>query len=207
MVRAGLPPTSTVLGHLGFFLFGMLLADIFADEWRGALPAPQWRWDLLVVPGWLALPLFWEYPLAPRAALPAILFGLAYGSLRSAGCRAFLGWTPVVVTGGMCYTIYLLHWHLLRWLTLLIGDQLVIQASFPLTMLTYLAVVALPVGICCVTFFLLIEKPCMRKDWPRRLLQWFRRTPRMASGFPLDRPASDPVVPESNQPSFDQTTS
>jgi len=168
----------TVWGQFLFFLCGLLLVDIFADEWGGTLPPADWRWDLIAIPGWLALPLFWEYPVLPRTGLPIILLILSYSSLRSAATRRFLRWTPIVITGGMCYTIYLLHWHLLRWITLVIGDRLIVPASIELSLVTYLAAYLIPVALACVAFFLLVEKPCMRRDWPVRLWGYIAGTQR-----------------------------
>jgi peptidoglycan/LPS O-acetylase OafA/YrhL len=34
-----------------------------------------------------------------------------------------------------------------------------------------------PLLLVCAVFFVLIERPCMRPDWPRRLFAFFHRAP------------------------------
>jgi peptidoglycan/LPS O-acetylase OafA/YrhL len=74
----------------------------------------------------------------------------------------------------MCYTIYLLHnptWAILVDRTRSIaptpwyGANLALQAAITVPALL----------IPCAVYFLLVEKPCMRRDWPRRLLNRWRQ--------------------------------
>jgi peptidoglycan/LPS O-acetylase OafA/YrhL len=70
--------------------------------------------------------------------------------------------------GGMCYSIYLFHFLIIygvKHLTtpLHIGQNFWVY--FVLQSIMILPVVML----FCGTFFLLIERPCMDREWPRKL--------------------------------------
>jgi peptidoglycan/LPS O-acetylase OafA/YrhL len=66
----------------------------------------------------------------------------------------------VTTIGGMCYTIYLFHYVLIPpMLRLTNGFHPWMQA------LLYGLVLTLISGV----YFAVIERPCMRKDWPQRV--------------------------------------
>jgi peptidoglycan/LPS O-acetylase OafA/YrhL len=164
--------------HLGnyiqYFLAGLLLADIYVTEWKNNPARRRWG-DVVWLIGW---PL-WIYTafqlkagyLAARLAFPVIIFALYIALFRSTLARRVLSWPFIAVIGGMCYSIYLLHNSAIEMSCKLIraylpgrlfGEQILIAAA-----------VALPsVLIACATYFRLIEKPCMRRDWPQRLWAW-----------------------------------
>jgi peptidoglycan/LPS O-acetylase OafA/YrhL len=157
----------SILAYLQFFLVGFLLADVFLVHW-GMAPRRRMVWDLVALAGW---PLLWI--LLRSSAFTHWMFPVWVFFLY---CAAFLGkftnrvfsnrWITAI--GGMCYSIYLIHYEVISaagrftkviapnvpyWVYL--GVQLVLVGS---------AVVAI-----CALYFILIEKPCMRRDWPQRL--------------------------------------
>ncbi|MDB4930487.1 MAG: acyltransferase 3 [Myxococcaceae bacterium] len=156
---------STILGHLQYFLVGFLLADVFALRWRSR-PEVSAAGDPLWYGGWAALVLLFAVggPVA-RIASPVVVFALYAGFFQSRAkaffCRPFF-----TVTGGMCYSIYLVHN-----VVVLLATKL--TARLPLGFAGALAaafVVALPlVLLVSSVFFVLIERPCMDKNWPTKL--------------------------------------
>lgn len=90
----------------------------------------------------------------------------------------------ICVIGGMCYSIYLLHYALIA----LVAPLTVALAAkfFPFTqsidshnayVVQYWvqASLILPILIAVsAIYFILVERPCMSKDWPQRLWRWFR---------------------------------
>ena len=162
----------SLAGNIQYFLTGFLLADFFL-----LMPPSSrrsGRWDLVTLVGWPLLGfLLVAAPQVAFTALPvAILLLYAavfYGPLSN---RAF-GTVWVASIGGMCYSIYLLHNYaiaLLGFGTERIGQTLPFEARFAIQMLL-MGPVILVVSIC---FFRLIEQPCMRPDWPARLLALVR---------------------------------
>ena len=80
----------------------------------------------------------------------------------------------LVVTGGMCYSVYMLHYGVIK----LVGPQLLhlgrgwgFYPFFALQMAIDIACIA----IISAVFFKLIERPCMRKQWPQEL--WAKLRP------------------------------
>jgi peptidoglycan/LPS O-acetylase OafA/YrhL len=90
---------------------------------------------------------------------------------------AFRGpWTNRVLTtpwlttlGGMCYSIYLLHNPLLG-AALSVTSRLAPTGRWALDLLAQLALTLPVVLVPAALYFLLVERPCMQRDWPRRLL-------------------------------------
>jgi peptidoglycan/LPS O-acetylase OafA/YrhL len=176
----------SILRFLHFFLLGFLLADVFLVDWRGRPPARSHAWDLVSLVGWPALFVLWTVvdgssfpptatPRGPGSFAAALGFPAAALMLYLAAFRGRITnavFTNVWITtiGGMCYTIYLLHNPVLG---VLLGEtgRFAPSSSYTLNLVGQ-AVVVLPVMLVpCAAYFLGIEKPCMRKDWPKRLLE------------------------------------
>ena len=112
-----LPPT--VFDYLPLFLMGTLLADVYLTDWDSNPPQSRW-FDAVAVPGWLLLPLFFQHvgtkphAFIPASTLPVALVVLCWASFRSVYTRRFLASPFVMTVGGMCYSVYLLHFWLFR---------------------------------------------------------------------------------------------
>jgi len=155
----------TICYAIQFFLAGFLLADIYIADWREH-PSHQWRWDLVSLlcwpliflpgdrEGWVTLPFFMLAACA--AAFKGVFFNRVFRN------------RVVTTIGGMCYTIYLFHYQLIT-AVLRITKHLHAGANFDtyfaVQLLIYTPVLLL---ISCV-YFALIERPCMARDWPRRM--------------------------------------
>jgi peptidoglycan/LPS O-acetylase OafA/YrhL len=158
----------SLLAFAHYFLAGFLFADVYLESVRGRERFGL-AWDgaaIAAILGILYLP--------RNAAFPALLtlctFALFLAVFQATFMRRFFtnGWITVI--GGMCYTIYLLHYPFIHFIlqrssgltwTNLYWANYLLQAAIVLPLL--LLVSAL--------FFVLIEKPCMYKDWPQRLAQ------------------------------------
>jgi peptidoglycan/LPS O-acetylase OafA/YrhL len=82
---------------------------------------------------------------------------------------------PIYLIGGMCYSIYLLHYaffHLVVKYTSSLSASMDYRSG-----LLVQAATAIPVVLLISTlFFILVERPCMDKNWPQRIASWFRRS-------------------------------
>ncbi len=96
------------------------------------------------------------------------LFAMILSAFKGIIFNYFYTRQIIYVIGGMCYTIYLLHYaffHLLMKFSKTItqelnyGTALLIQMGIALTLLMVISSL----------FFILIEKPCMNKKWPQQL--------------------------------------
>jgi peptidoglycan/LPS O-acetylase OafA/YrhL len=139
------PNDEHVLNSLQFFLAGLLLADVYVIEWGNQSPALRTG-------------------------------AIAWGDLVWLVGWPLLAWLmriPLIVTiGGMCYSIYLLHNTVLQGVGRPIIPILPTQHT-TLSMFMCTLLLVPPVLIVCGLYFRLIERPCMRPDWPRRLWKWF----------------------------------
>jgi peptidoglycan/LPS O-acetylase OafA/YrhL len=162
----------SILFEIQFFLAGFLLADIYLLDWRQS-PTRRWMWDLIALSLWPPLFLLDDriiWILFPFAALA--LYMAAFRGVVSN--RVFTN--PVItVTGGMCYTIYLFHYilipHFLR-MTKHVHSDSSFNGYFAVQLLLFLPLLM----TVSFLYFVLVERPCMDRNWPRRLVR--RMAPR-----------------------------
>jgi peptidoglycan/LPS O-acetylase OafA/YrhL len=177
----------SLLRFLHLFLLGFLLADIYLVDWRRA-PTRSFRWDVISLLGWPALFLLWHLAdgetawggaLQGRASAastflfpPAVLL-LYVAVFRGRLTNALITNPWLTAIGGMCYTIYLFHNPLLG---VLLGATRHLPATgwYALDVLVQALIAGPALLIPCALYFLAIEKPCMRRDWPARLARRLR---------------------------------
>ncbi|MFO0711643.1 MAG: acyltransferase [Sandaracinus sp.] len=171
----GLEPPLSILTQIPYFAAGFLLADLYAVDWNAA-PSTSWAWDLLAIPAWIALPFVATASIPMKdLAIASVLFVGFVGSFRSVGTRAFLGWTPVRLLGGMCYSIYLFHYLLVMvaWRYVFAADLLGAGSASGARWLDTLGYGALMFALLLPVFlayYLAVEHPFMSNRWWKRLL-------------------------------------
>jgi peptidoglycan/LPS O-acetylase OafA/YrhL len=156
---------ASVFSTIQFFLLGWLLADIYVDTWDEA-PEPGRRWDLVGAVG-LALTLGLAFlPAVARPLTPWLLFFTCYAIFRSVALRGTLSNRWIATIGGMCYSIYLVHYPLFILLSRHLGWVAPLQPDIALALA---CAVVIPAGLVAGTiFFVLVERPCMDPAWPER---------------------------------------
>ena len=170
----------SILRFLQFFLAGLLLADVFVTDWQSR-PAQGRTWDAVSLAGWPLLFVLWSTMALPTAGgapargslagallFPAMVFLLYCAAFRGEVTSRFFRNPWVSTIGGMCYTIYLFHNPLLGMAiraTGAIAPFASYAANLGLQLLMTTPAVLLPSAV----YFMLVEKPCMRRDWPQRL--------------------------------------
>jgi peptidoglycan/LPS O-acetylase OafA/YrhL len=166
--------TLSILGQLQFFLLGFLLADIYVTDWRSEPSATPW-WDVVSLVGWPLMPFVWTNVQVAKWVFPPIAFALYIAAFRGTWSRRVFANPWLTTIGGMCYTIYLIHYPII---TNVAGRAMRFQPFQDSVVGTYLfhAVLAIPaILVISSVYFVLIEKPCMDPDWPRKLVAFFRR--------------------------------
>lgn len=161
----------TIANFLQLFLAGFLLADVFLVDWREK-PDHSWRWDVISILGWPILIYVWHTsPRLSAAALPALTFVLYVATFRGVLFNRFFTNLWITVIGGMCYSIYLLHYPIISFAGRVIQHLNV--PAYPLASFLVDGVLLLGcVMLVSTLYFWAIEKPCMRRDWPRRFADW-----------------------------------
>jgi peptidoglycan/LPS O-acetylase OafA/YrhL len=86
--------------------------------------------------------------------------------------KKVLSFPPVAIIGGMCYSIYLLHYPIISFIGGYLNNLLGGQQSlfFPSLMIVSFVII-----IISAIFFLLIEKPCMNHRWPTNLVNFIKK--------------------------------
>ncbi|RDC56191.1 acyltransferase [Pedobacter chinensis] len=117
----------------------------------------------------------WDFELPSRLLFATSLFVFLYTAFKSILFNRLIRNRWITSIGGMCYTIYLIHLPISEFL-IKITKNITIPGGYEtnlfLQLLIFIPITLVISGI----FFLLIEKPCMDKYWPRKLAQRLKRT-------------------------------
>jgi peptidoglycan/LPS O-acetylase OafA/YrhL len=153
--------------YLAFFLAGFLVCDLYITRKERK---KSFAWEILALCMW---PFVWQPAhSALHVLLPFMIVVLYLAAFRGRICSAVFSYPVITDIGGMCYSIYLLHFpiiYVVKHITALwhIGSNFWVYCALQ-------ACLILPgVLLFCGAFFLLIERPCMDREWPKRLWNHF----------------------------------
>ncbi len=96
------------------------------------------------------------------------------GAFRGRISSWFFRHRSITLVGGMCYSIYLLHYGLISAAGKLSARLLVGSNYTTRLLLDCLIVLPVVFGV-SLGFFLLIERPCMNPEWPQLLRARWRQ--------------------------------
>jgi len=159
----------TILAHIQYFLIGFLMADIYLMEWSNGIRKHMVFNYLSILSLMFAFWIWsWDYNLLSRLLFISSLFLLAYSSFRATWFNRFITLPWITAIGGMCYTIYLVHLPIIEFM-IQFTKNLYLTDIFTINFLLQLLILTPILMTVSMIFFLLIEKPCMHKDWPQRV--------------------------------------
>ncbi len=160
----------TLPGFIQYFLIGFLLADLHTTS-AGAGKISAQLYDGLATVGLLALALVPDTT-TWRQFFPWLLALVFIGALRGNWFTAVLRRPVIATLGGMCYSLYLLHYPLFSFIAARIITS---DMTMPMACLR-LGLVGLPVAVGAgIAYYILIERPCMNPNWPQLAYQNARR--------------------------------
>jgi peptidoglycan/LPS O-acetylase OafA/YrhL len=162
----------SIVGQLQYFLAGFLVADLYVCRNWTASPVHR-IWDYVSLVGWPALTILWTRSWLTTWLFPGFAFLLCCAALRGPWSRRLFSNVWIATIGGMCYTIYLFHYQLISFVGSRALQVRLGNGYAGMYMLEFLLVTPI-VLVACAAFFVLIERPCMRPDWPRRLARRFQ---------------------------------
>jgi peptidoglycan/LPS O-acetylase OafA/YrhL len=165
-----------VLGHLHEFFAGYLLADIYVVDWKEQ-PSVSRAWDVIAIVSWIAVWPLVAYEQYFYAVLPLVVLLAYWGSIRGPWCRRIFGNQWIVVIGGMCYTIYLVHSAIIVHIGRL-GMRSIPAMQFGNAFLFWSVVLSPLTLVISATLFKVLERPCMNPTWPVLLLAKLRSATR-----------------------------
>lgn len=155
----------SLVGNLQYFCAGLLLCDLHVT--RAFRRVPGYAWDLVGL--CTLVPLLWDSSALTLMMFPFGVVVFYFAGLQGHFVRRFFAATWVSIAGGMCYSVYLTH-----------GTVLAVVASiFTRVRLASLPVVAqrlvviggslTAVFLVGTVLFVLLERPCMDPQWPKKL--------------------------------------
>jgi len=161
----------SLLGHLHYFLLGFLLADLYLQQLLTL--SKGYGWNILAAILFPLLIVTCNLPSTVVAfILPVHLFLLVVSVLKSRAASRLFSTPTVVALGGMCYSIYLIHGYLIALLFRVTGS--ISSQSLLVTLLIQTFLIVPPVLLVCVLFFVIVERPCMDRQWPAKLASFLR---------------------------------
>jgi peptidoglycan/LPS O-acetylase OafA/YrhL len=160
----------SLIGHFQYFIFGMLLADLYVKSGNG-FNSKNSGWDYVSLIGWPTLMIAWQFPSVSALVFPPAIVVLYIAAFKGPVTNriAINPWISIV--GGMCYTIYLLHLQLIS----LLGPffrKIIVHDSFAITYVSQALLIGVPLLTLCSLYFVFVEKPCMDSRWPQKLRAW-----------------------------------
>ena len=155
----------SILYYVQFFLAGLLLADLYLVRCQRF--HKNSAWDVLSLVAW-PLVFLLDDGAVLHTLLPFVVVALYWAAFHGRLTNRLLRLPLLTSVGGMCYTIYLYHFLTIAFATRVLGH------SVPALEMVGVSLVL----ICCVSlvFFLLVERPCMDKNWPARIVAFAPRS-------------------------------
>lgn len=185
---------TSILRFFQYFWLGILLADLrgWIAERTMAMPSV-----IAGMIGWLGLVVYFTMPFAnddhlvaaliTRFAMLATLTAMFVSVLSPASSfRSFCARPWISLIGGACYSLYLTHVQTIQAVTS-IAAKTGTQRGLAFVLLLFVVEMVAVIGV-GLTFYALVERTFMIKDWPGRFLAWSRRlvaTPQMVAGKPI----------------------
>jgi peptidoglycan/LPS O-acetylase OafA/YrhL len=149
-----------------YFLSGMFLADLYCNGHQLKLN----KWIGLVAGAciFLGLPFIISVHSLWFFLLKLFLMNAAfYLVLFNAGLKKLMSLQIITIIGGMCYSIYLLHVLIMSGVSQGLAELPLLHGAGGVIVYAVLLIAA--VLIFSAVFYRLIEQPCMRKDWWKRI--------------------------------------
>ncbi len=163
----------SIISAAHYFLTGFLLVDIYLMEWDQN-PAKSRQWDMVSVLAWSTIVLLlYQDGGEPFIVIPTFFAYVA--AFKGELSNRFFCRPGIYTIGGMCYTLYLYHYSVISAISRLLFkieflNQLPVWLEIILAGLLIVPAVLLSGAI----MFILVEKPCMKRDWYSRVLERFK---------------------------------
>jgi len=170
-LKDGIFAGASLVPHIPYFLAGFLLVDFYLTK-TFSFTARGFKWDLISLAVFIPVICLSQSVWSPCFLPWLTLIGCVAGFHGKIGSW-FLSRPIITTIGGMCYTIYMYHYHLL---------SVFMRAAMPfethilwLDFLIQYLIVAILIVLMCSVLFAILERPFMRRDWPVRFWRFVRR--------------------------------
>jgi peptidoglycan/LPS O-acetylase OafA/YrhL len=163
----------SIFMHLHQFLIGFLFADFFLTDWKELLKKKSLFFDVVGIAS-LTLLLVFNVPffISNDLIFSVCLFLSFVSIFKGRLLNYFFSRSWVVIIGGMCYSIYLLHYALIAFLSNYTKIAFFSTSSYGFNYMIQFLIIIPIVLIVSSIYFVLIERPCMDREWPRKLKKY-----------------------------------
>jgi peptidoglycan/LPS O-acetylase OafA/YrhL len=159
--------TLSILKFLQYFLVGLTLADFYSEKNKKEINNPFYSLAGLIL--FIALLYFnIERSLFEAIIFPIMIFLFYYLVFHNPFWKKVFQYRILTTIGGMCYSIYLLHFSITSKVVDYFKYYQITDYSLPNVFVNSIICSIITLAVSAI-FFLLIEKPCMYKDWPQKL--------------------------------------
>ncbi len=165
-------PFISLINYFQYFLIGFLLAELYVSN---SLLIPKTKFDYLI--GLFFFLIIWVFD---NDDLDSVWHKVIWESIQVLSIFIFyyyvlfhkifkfLSLRLITNIGGMCYSIYLLHYPIIS----MFGNPIVnysFSSSVIINVIIYSTILLFLVISISSAFFLLIERPCMDKNWYKNI--------------------------------------
>jgi len=175
------PPFISIYGYAQFFLTGILLADFYVSGAATSVFNKNWIIPLAIacLAGIMYLPVNdpGAYTISSffvQLAFPLLIGLLYYAILKNGILKNVFSYKFIPIIGGMCYSIYLLHYTIIAALGRFTLQFHVTNYYYP-NLLLQIILLGIPVLIISCFFYFYVERPFMSKKWMDKLLKKDKR--------------------------------
>ncbi len=173
-LEAGIVPNPHhyLFAYIHHFLVGFILADLFLTRPKWIDDVNKSLWDAIGVVAFFCVPFAW---IADHGwyLFPLNMFVFYMGAFNGRILPKILQQPVIAMLGGMCYTTYLLHVPMIAAINK-ISAKIVVSDHYLPNLLVQIAIMLPPIIIASLIFYALVERPCMDRHWPTKLMAWFK---------------------------------
>ncbi len=165
---------ATILAYFTNFSMGIFFSFLFVLDKQNWLKMKSYIFDLI---GFASVFLIFYFYKPQHFWYNNVIFNLAVfvmmvSTFKGKLFNYFYTRPWVYIIGGMCYSIYLLHYAFFHFLVPY-TSKVQLGMGYKMDYLLQI-IIAVPIMLIVTTvFYLLVERPCMDKDWPKKLKSKF----------------------------------
>jgi peptidoglycan/LPS O-acetylase OafA/YrhL len=159
-----------IYDHIQYFLAGILLADLYVSNAAPKLLKSGWMGPLALVLFAILLYLPFKTEFYAKLTMPLLILAFYLLALKNDVVKKVFSYKMIPIIGGMCYSIYLLHYPLVSVLgRLTMGIKL--TSYYLPNLLLQLVILTIPVLMISAVYYYFIERPFMSSKWLDKLMK------------------------------------
>ena len=152
----------SIIVYACHFFTGILFADIFL-QYQKYFKEKHRLWDLIGIGAFILLFVMFNETSWSALAINILVFMIMIAIFKGPCLNRFHRAEPIVVIGGMCYTIYLLHYGFIH--TFMLFTKRLNLGNWILDYIFQFSTALFFLGLVSVIFFKMVEQPSMKPNW------------------------------------------